>query len=57
VRDEARPDPRDADELHDALMIAGFLDAMTWSRSALSFRPEAGAGGGHQRGDHSSSSP
>ena len=26
VRDEARPEPRDADELHDALMTAGFLD-------------------------------
>src|SRR5262245_26403712 len=25
VRDEQRPDPRDADELHDALMTAGFL--------------------------------
>src|SRR5204863_566908 len=25
VRDEARPDPRDADELHDALMTAAFL--------------------------------
>jgi ATP-dependent Lhr-like helicase len=25
VRDEARPDPRDPDELHDALMIAGYL--------------------------------
>jgi len=25
VRDEARPDPRDADELHDALVVAGFL--------------------------------
>ena len=25
VREEARPDPRDADELHDALMTAGFL--------------------------------
>ena len=25
VRDEARPDPRDADELHDELMTAGFL--------------------------------
>ena len=25
VRDEARPDPRDADELHDALMTAGLL--------------------------------
>src|SRR5262249_50907842 len=27
VRDEARPDPRDADELHDALLSAGFLSA------------------------------
>ena len=25
VRDEARPDPRDADELHDTLMTVGFL--------------------------------
>ena len=25
VRDQERPDPRDADELHDALMTAGFL--------------------------------
>src|SRR4030095_3690843 len=25
VCDEARPDPRDADELHDALLTAGFL--------------------------------
>jgi ATP-dependent Lhr-like helicase len=25
VRDEARPEPRDADELHDALLTAGFL--------------------------------
>jgi ATP-dependent Lhr-like helicase len=25
VRDEARPDPRDADELHDTLLTAGFL--------------------------------
>ncbi|HET7038519.1 MAG TPA: DEAD/DEAH box helicase, partial [Gemmatimonadales bacterium] len=25
VRDEAWPDPRDADELHDALLLAGFL--------------------------------
>ena len=27
VRDEARPDPRDADELHDSLLTAGFLTA------------------------------
>ncbi len=26
VRDEARPDPRDADELHDALLTVGILD-------------------------------
>ena len=25
VREEERPDPRDADELHDALLTAGFL--------------------------------
>ena len=25
VRDEARPDPRNADELHDALMTCGYL--------------------------------
>jgi ATP-dependent Lhr-like helicase len=25
VRDEARPDPRDVDELHDALVMAGYL--------------------------------
>lgn len=37
VREEARPDPRDADELHDALLTAGFVtpddlavDARTW---------------------------
>ncbi|MBV9492914.1 MAG: DEAD/DEAH box helicase [Acidobacteria bacterium] len=27
VRDEERPDPRDADELHDVLLTAGFLTA------------------------------
>jgi ATP-dependent helicase Lhr and Lhr-like helicase len=27
VRDEVRPDPRDADELHDALLTAGFLSS------------------------------
>ncbi|HET7712269.1 MAG TPA: ATP-dependent DNA helicase, partial [Thermoanaerobaculia bacterium] len=27
VREEQRPDPRDADELHDALLTAGFLTA------------------------------
>ncbi|HMF98171.1 MAG TPA: DEAD/DEAH box helicase [Vicinamibacterales bacterium] len=34
VRDEARPDPRDADELHDALMITGFLTRAEASASA-----------------------
>ena len=38
VRDEERPDPRDADELHDALLTAGFLtdtevDASGFSRT------------------------
>jgi ATP-dependent Lhr-like helicase len=28
VRDEVRPDPRDADELHDALLTAGFLSSL-----------------------------
>jgi ATP-dependent helicase Lhr and Lhr-like helicase len=28
VRDEVRPDPRDADELHDALLTAGFLSSV-----------------------------
>jgi len=37
VRDEARPDPRDADELHDALLTVGLLDA----RSLDSFDPAA----------------
>jgi ATP-dependent Lhr-like helicase len=47
VRDEARPDPRTADELHDDLMTAGFLlesdfeaDAAPWS----SFVDELAAG-------------
>ena len=35
VRDEERPDPRDADELHDALMTAGFLDAADGEVGAL----------------------
>jgi ATP-dependent helicase Lhr and Lhr-like helicase len=36
VRDEARPDPRDADELHDALLTAGFLTR----REAQAIAPE-----------------
>jgi len=36
VRDEARPDPRDADELHDALLTAGFLT----DEDARSFAPD-----------------
>jgi ATP-dependent Lhr-like helicase len=36
VRDEARPDPRDADELHDALMTAGFLTPDEIARSRAS---------------------
>jgi ATP-dependent Lhr-like helicase len=36
VRDEASPDPRDADELHDALLSAGFLTG----RDARAIAPE-----------------
>jgi ATP-dependent Lhr-like helicase len=36
VLDQARPDPRDADELHDVLMTAGFLTAA----EAGAIRPE-----------------
>jgi ATP-dependent helicase Lhr and Lhr-like helicase len=45
VRDEARPDPRDADELHDVLMTAGVLRA---DESAAEWRPlfDALAAGG-----------
>ena len=30
VREEERPDPRDADELHDAMLTAGFLCLANW---------------------------
>jgi len=50
VRDEERPDPRDADELHDALLTAGFLleeevdralaGVLTSSRRATLCHPE-----------------
>ncbi|MGZ5445740.1 MAG: DEAD/DEAH box helicase [Thermoanaerobaculia bacterium] len=50
VRDEERPDPRDADELHDALLTAGFLledeveramaDVLVVSRRATLCHPE-----------------
>ncbi len=50
VRDEERPDPRDADELHDALLTAGFLldnevdramaDALVASHRATLCHPE-----------------
>jgi ATP-dependent Lhr-like helicase len=33
VRDEERPDPRDADEMHDALLTAGFLTTAELSPS------------------------
>jgi ATP-dependent Lhr-like helicase len=49
VRDEARPDPRDADELHDALMSAGFLtgeEAPEELRHALTAASRATYAGG-----------
>jgi ATP-dependent Lhr-like helicase len=61
VRDEARPDPRDADELHDALMVAGFLrpddldpsaaalfEQLTSRRRASVVRPVADVRAGHE---------
>ena len=41
VRDEARPDPRDADELHDALMTAGFLTGAELARIAPAWIDDA----------------
>ncbi|HEV8123168.1 MAG TPA: hypothetical protein VGP80_02920, partial [Gemmatimonadales bacterium] len=36
VREEAWPDPRDADEMHDALSVAGyFLDSETWDSGTV----------------------
>ncbi len=40
VRDEARPDPADADELHDALMSGGFL-----TEAEVDARADAGGDG------------
>src|SRR5207248_1360527 len=44
VRDEMRPDPRDADELHDALLTFGFLldGEVDASRLAGGRRPAVG---------------
>ena len=53
VRDEARPDPRDADELHDALLTAGFLLRRRRRRCAdaeLVRRTGRGAPGARVRG-------
>ena len=44
VREEERPDPRDADELHDALLTAGFLTARrAGSDAAVTLARRAGA--------------
>src|SRR5207248_1922269 len=37
VREEARPDPRDADELHDALLTSGYLTAAEAAAAAPEF--------------------
>ncbi len=42
VRDEERPDPRDADELHDTLMIAGFLREAELDQGDERFPSDAG---------------
>jgi ATP-dependent helicase Lhr and Lhr-like helicase len=43
VRDEARPDPRSADELHDDLMTAGFLRESDLEPAAAALRDELAA--------------
>ena len=40
VREEARPDPRDADELHDWLLTAGFLAGAEVAAAAVPFFDE-----------------
>jgi ATP-dependent helicase Lhr and Lhr-like helicase len=45
VRDEHRPDPRDADELHDALLTAGFLTVDETPRELLDGLAAAGRAG------------
>ena len=58
VRDEARPDPRDADELHDALLTAGFLTEVDEAlfaelvkmRRATTCHPERSEGPGRAGG-------
>ena len=51
VRDEERPDPRDADELHDALLTAGFLttDELDAVRAGAARRADDGAPRRHRR--------
>ena len=44
VRDEARPDPRNADELHDVLLTTGFLTAEEASHVAPAFWSELTSG-------------
>jgi ATP-dependent Lhr-like helicase len=48
VRDEERPDPRDADELHDALMSAAFLTAR--ELEAIPAEQLAALGSAHRAG-------
>jgi ATP-dependent helicase Lhr and Lhr-like helicase len=43
VRDEARPDPRDADELHDALVTTGFLTGADMAAIAPELLPQLAA--------------
>ena len=51
VREEERPDPRDADELHDALLTAGFLtgDELDGVPPELLDRADGGAARGQRR--------
>jgi ATP-dependent helicase Lhr and Lhr-like helicase len=45
VRDEARPDPRDADELHDALVTIGLLLDADLDAQSLAYLPALAAAG------------
>ena len=54
VREEERPDPRDADELHDAMLTAGFLtcEELEGLQPELLERLRCGAASGHRQPAH-----
>ena len=54
VREEERPDPRDADELHDAMLTAGFLtcDELDGATARAARAAGCGAASGHRHPAH-----